>query len=127
MNRGYKAPLAVLAALLLLSLWNAHALSAHSRRLLETLDDAEQRALAQQWTQAAELMESGYRDWHTRRTYLHIVSRHDAADGADALYQHCILYARAGDQLNFLAELATLREQIETLTDMERLSVGNIL
>ena len=127
MNRGYKLPLAVLAALLALSLWNIRVLSAHSQRLLETLDNAEQRALAQEWTQAAELMESGYRDWHTQRTYLHIVSRHDAADGADALYHHCILYARSGEQLNFLTELATLREQIETLTDMERFSVGNIL
>ena len=127
MNRGYKLPLAVLAALLTLSLWNIRVLSAHSRRLLETLDHAEQRALAQEWTQAAELMESGYQDWHIRRTYLHIVSRHDAADGADALYHRCILYARAGDELDFLAELATLREQIETLTEMERFSVGNIL
>ena len=127
MNRGYKLPLAVLAALLLLSLWNIRVLSARSQRLLATLDDAEQRVLAQQWTEAAELMESGYRDWHTQRTYLHIVSRHDAADGADALYHRCILYARAGDQLNFLTELATLREQIETLTDMERFSIGNIL
>ena len=127
MNRGYKLPIAVLAALLTLSLWNSHILSARSRRLLETLDDAERRAVAQQWTEAAELMERGYEDWHTRRTYLHIVSRHDAAYGADALYRRCILYARAGDELDFLAELATLREQIETLTEMERLSIGNIL
>ena len=127
MNKGYKLPLGALAALLLLSLWNIRVLSGHSRELLETLDSAEQRAYAQAWTEAAEIMERGYRDWHTQRTYLHIVSRHDAADGADALYRHCILYARAGEQLNFLTELATLREQIETLTDMERFSLGNIL
>lgn len=127
MNRGYKLPIAVLAALLLASLWNIRVLSGRSRRLLDTLDDAERRAAAQQWTEAAELMERGYEEWHTQRTYLHIVSRHDAADGADALYHRCILYARAGDELNFLTELAELREQIERLTEMERFSIGNIL
>ena len=127
MNRGYRLPLAVLAALFALSLWDAHILSQRSRQLLETLDDAERHARAGQWAQAAETMEIGAQDWHTRRTYLQVVSRHDASNGADALYRRCILYARAGDELNFLTELETLREKIETLADMERLSVGNIL
>ena len=125
--RGYRLPVGVLAALLLCSIWNAHILSGRSRHLLAELDRAEQYAHAQQWTQAADIMEAGYRDWHARRTYLHIVSRHDASNGADTLYKHCVLYARAGDELNFLAELQTLREQIETLTEMERFSIGNIL
>jgi hypothetical protein len=127
MKQGYRLPVAILAALFALSLWNAHILAERSRRLLATLDDAEQYARARQWTQAAETMEAGERDWRTRRTYLHVVSRHDASNGADALYRRCILYARAGDELNFLTELETLREQIAALPEMERLSVGNIL
>ena len=125
--KGYRMPVGVLAALLLCSIWNAHILSGRSRHLLAQLDRAEQCAHARHWTQAADIMEAGYRDWHSRRTYLHIVSRHDASDGADILYRHCVLYARAGDGLNFLAELQALREQIETLTEMEQFSVGNIL
>ena len=125
--RGYRLPAGVLAALLICSVWNAHILAGHSRRLLAQLDRAEQCARAQAWTEAADIMEAGYRDWHARRTYLHIVSRHDAASGADTLYRHCVLYARAGDTLAFLADLQALREQIETLTEMEQFSIGNVL
>jgi len=125
--RGYRLPVGVFAALLLCSIWNAHILSEHSRHLLAQLDRAEEYAHAQQWQHAAGIMEAGYRDWNARRTYLHIVSRHDASNGADTLYRHCVLYAHAGDRLNFLAELQSLREQIKTLSEMEQFSVGNIL
>lgn len=124
---GYYVPLLVLVALLLCSLWNAHAISAHSRRLLEQLDSAEQSARAGQWEAAARTMETGYQDWRDRRNYLHMVSRHDASNGADALYRRCILFARAGDEVSFLTELETLREQLRTLTEMEQFSLGNIL
>ena len=126
-RRGYVAPFLVLAALLLCSLWNARAITAHSRRLLEQLDGAERYACAQQWTEAARVMEIGYQDWRDSRTYLHIVARHDASNGADALYKRCILFARAGDEVSFLTELEILREQLLTLTEMEQFSVGNIL
>ena len=125
--KGYRLPVCVLAALLIGSIWNAHVLSERSRELLAQLDRAERYAHAQEWTRAAEAVEDGYRDWRRQRTYLHIVSRHDASNGADTLYRHCVLYARAGDELKFLTELQTLREQIETLSDMEQLSIGNIL
>ncbi|MBQ6986247.1 MAG: DUF4363 family protein [Oscillibacter sp.] len=124
--KGYRLPVGVLAALLLCSICNARFLSGRSRELLAQLDRAEQYAYAQEWEQAADTVESGYRDWRAQRTYLHVVSRHDASNGADTLYRHCILYARAGDALNFLADLQTLREQIQTLSDMEQFSFGNI-
>ena len=127
MLKGYRLPVGVLAAILICSVWNARILSGRSRLLLSQLDRAEQYAYAQEWANAADAMEAGYRDWNAQRTYLHIVSRHDASNGADTLYQHCLLYARAGDELNFLAELQALREQIETLADMEQFSIGNIL
>lgn len=127
LKRGYLAPFVVLAALLLCSLWNARAITTRSRRLLEQLDGAERYAYAQEWTLAAHAMESGYQDWRDCRTYLHIVARHDASNGADALYQRCILFARAGDEVSFLTELEILREQLLTLTEMEQFSVGNIL
>ena len=116
-----------MAGHLLCSLWNARAITTRSRRLLEQLDSAERYAYAQQWTEAARTMESGYQDWRGRRTYLHIVARHDASNGADALYRRCVLFARAGDEVSFLTELENLREQLRTLTEMEQFSVGNIL
>ncbi len=64
--RGYRLPVGVLAALLICSVWNAHILAGHSRRLLAQLDRAEQCARAQAWTEAADIMEAGYRDWHAR-------------------------------------------------------------
>ncbi|MBQ9493664.1 MAG: DUF4363 family protein [Oscillibacter sp.] len=127
MTKGYRIPVITLAALLLFSLWNARILSGHCRNLLEQLDRAEQYARAQQWTQAADAVRDGYRDWQSRKTYLRVVSRHDASNGADTLYQQCVLYAGAGDEVHFLTELQALREQIETLTEMEQLSIGNVL
>lgn len=127
MKRGIQTPLIVLAFILLCSLWNARELSTRSRRLLAQLDAAEQQASECQWDAAADAMEDGYKDWRAQRTYLHIFSRHDASDGADALYRRCILFARAGDNVGFLTELQLLREQLETLMETEQLSVGNIL
>ena len=125
--RGYRAPILILAALLSLSLWNASALSGRSQRLLEELDAAERQADAGQWPQAVRTLDASYQEWRGQRTYLHIVARHDAADGADAFYRRCILYARAEDELSFLTELENLREELRTLSEMEQFSIGNVL
>jgi len=126
-KRGIYAPALVLIALFAASLWNGVELSRRARRLLEDIDRAQAQAASGQWEQTVRTMERGYEDWSAQRTYLHSVSRHDASDGAGALYRRCILYARAADGLHFFAELELLREQLETLPEMERLSLGNIL
>lgn len=125
--RAYLPPLAVLAVLLLFSLWNSWHISGEVTRWREQLQQADQLVQADHWEDALLLLSDSYRDWQTRQTYLHIVSEHDVIHDAEAMYRRAAAFAVTEEQSEFRAELADLRDQLQLLSDMERCSIKNIL
>ena len=126
-SRGIFAPLLVLALILSLCLWNGHAISAHTRRWTEQADAVERLIRLSDWSGAEAALSESYRDWREKGTCLHIICRHDTVDGADDLYRRCLILVQSRNADACLPELSSLREQLDSLSDMERFSVGNLL
>lgn len=127
MKKGLLVPAALLAAILSFCLWNSAAMTACTAQWRAQLEEAEGLARAGNWEEAAAAIREGYADWSRRQTYLHIVTSHDAVDGAEAMYHRCLAFAESREDSELLAELADLRDQLRLLAEMEEFSLRNVL
>ena len=110
MKRLLLPPIAVLCALLALSLWNSSHMERQTRRW---------RAQHSDW--------ESYDDWTLRQTYLHIVSHLDAVDDAEAMYRRAMAFAETQEITEFRAELSDLMDQLRLISEMEALNIRNVL
>ena len=120
-------PLAVLAAILALSLWNARVMEGQTSHLRSQLLQVQTLAATETWQGAEDALADSYADWTRRPTWLHIVSEHDAVDDAEAMYQRAQAFAAVREAAEFQAELTDLRDQLRLLSEMEACSIRNIL
>ena len=127
MNKGLLIPTALLAAILAFCLWNSAAMTDCTTRWQAQLKEADRLAQSGDWAGAASAIREGYADWSARQTYLHIVTNHDAVDGAEAMYHRSLAFAQSREDSELRAELADLRDQLRLLAEMEEFSVKNVL
>ena len=127
MKKGLLIPAALLAAILAFCLWNSAAMAARTARWRAQLEEAEGLALAGDWDAAAAAIRESCADWSARQTYLHIVTSHDAVDGAEAMYHRALAFAESREDSELRAELADLRDQLRLLAEMEEFSLRNVL
>ena len=127
MKQANLLPLLVLAALLGASLWNSRYISSETDRWRQELQEVEALAQSGEWAEALDALWESYDDWSHRQTYLHIVSRHDAVDDAEAMYHRAIAFAETEETSEFRAELADLRDQLRLIAEMEALNIRNVL
>lgn len=125
--RGILPPLALLAALLVFSLWNGDQIAGDTDRWRTQLEQADALAQAEDWSGASAALAESHRDWSRRQTYLHIVSQHSAVDEAEVMYRRCQAFAAAKEPAELRAETAALRQQLWLLAQMERFSLRNVL
>ena len=125
--RPYLPPLALLAVILVFSLWNSACVTRRTDRWRDQLQQADALAQAEDWPEAVNVLTASYEDWSDHQTYLHIVSQYDAVDDAEAMYHRCLAFAATQEVTEFRAELADLRDQLRLLAEMERFSIGNVL
>lgn len=127
MKKGLLIPAGLLAAILAFCLWNGAAMNARTARWRAQLEEAERMAQAGDWMETAAAIRESYADWTARQTYLHIVTNHDAVDGAEAMYHRALAFAESQEDSELRAELADLRDQLRLLAEMEEFSVRNVL
>lgn len=127
MKKGLLIPAAVLAAVLGFCVWNSAAMTARTARWRAQLEEAERLALAGDWAGTAAVIQEGYDDWSARQTYLHIVTNHDAVDGAEAMFHRALAFAASEEDSELRTELADLRDQLRLLAEMEEFSLKNVL
>ena len=127
MRRGLLFPAALLGGLLAFCLWNGAVMAAHAARWQSGLEEADRLARAGDWEGAAASLQAGYADWSARQTYLHVVTNHDAVDGAEAMYHRALAFAQSREDSELRAELADLRDQLRLLAEMEEFSLRNVL
>ena len=127
MKKGLLIPAGLLAAILAFCLWNSAAMTACTARWQEQAEQADRLAQAGDWEGAAAAIREGYAAWSARQTYLHIVTSHDAVDGAEAMYHRALAFAESREDSELRAELADLQDQLRLLAEMEEFSIKNIL
>ena len=127
MNKTFLPPLALLAVILALCIWNSTAISNETVLWQTQLHTAADLAAEKNWAAASAALEESYADWSDRQAWLHIVSRHDALDDAEAMYRRAMAFAAEKESSEFQAETADLISQLRLLAEMERFSLKNIL
>ena len=127
MKKDMLPPVGVLAVILAFALWNSAAITGHTQRWRDQLQQAEALALDENWQAAGDALAKSYEDWSERQVFLHIVSEHEAVDDAEAMYRRAMAFAAEQESSEFRAELADLQDQLRLLAEMERFSLKNVL
>jgi len=119
--------IAVLAALLALSLLNSAYLSRCCAQWNAQLVEIDQYVQQEDWQAACEKLNRFTESWDKQQTYLHIVIEHQEIDNAQALIQKSLILAQEADASEFRVNNAELLSQLTLLDEMERLSIKNVL
>ena len=127
MKKALLAPAATLVLLFSLSLLNGATIQKETARWSSQLQQAVHFIQSENWNAKETAIQTSYEDWRVKQTYLHIVLEHEAIDNAEAMYQRAFAFTSAKDSQELQAELADLIHQLTLLSEMERLSIKNIL
>lgn len=117
----------ILAALFAATLYNAGYLDRLTASLSDRLTQAEARAEAGGWAEAARLTEDAFRDWESHTLYLHVLLRHADTDDINSGFQEVAELIAAQEHGEYSAANARLITQIRLLYEAEQLSLKNIL
>ena len=123
----FSIPCAILALILALSLFNAKAMDNYVADWCEELDAAQEAADGGNWAEAEQLVRSVHEIWDEKQSYFHIVSVHAELDEAEALLAKSLSFAREQDGAEFRANTAELITQLRLLSEIQEISIKNIL
>ena len=127
MRKEFFPPLMVLAVILAFTIWTGNSMKADTHRWQEQLHQADLLAQQGNWPAAIQVLSDSYQDWTSRQNRLHIISRHDVVDDAEAMYNRAMAFSVTREPSEFQAELADLQIQLQLLSEMERFHLKNIL
>lgn len=125
--KAYLLSVLTLLAVLSLALWNSASMAERTQRWQGQLDQVEALATDGAWEEAYQALEESYGDWSSSQAYLHIVSHHDVLDEAEAMYRRAAVFICLQEESSLLGELSDLRHQLRLLSEMEQLSIKNVL
>lgn len=125
--KAYFLSVLTLLAVLSLALWNSASMAGRTQRWQGQLDQVEALATDGAWEEAYQALEESYGDWSSSQAYLHIVSHHDVLDEAEAMYRRAAVFICLQEESSLLGELSDLRHQLLLLSEMEQLSIKNVL
>ena len=117
------------AALLLLliagAVWHLRTADRLASRVEFSLDQAERAARAGDYGRALDALEEGRGLWNSRRTYTRIFFRHPDLDSLQDSFFQLEQLLRQEDEA-WPAALALLRYHLETVDEMEHVTVGTV-
>lgn len=93
-------------------------------RQLQSADDLVCR---EQWPNAEAALSDLYGRWTEQQGWLHMIIVHQELDETEALLQRCIALAQQQDDAGLRSDIAELRTQFTLLSEMQRLTLRNIL
>ena len=127
MTKYFAAPVAVLALLLALSLENARRVETDAAKWLEAVDAATDSADREAWSAARNALQNAREAWEARKPWLHIVTAHDELEAADALFAAAESFAEEQDMAEFRASVAQLATRLAVVSEMQQLTLRNVL
>lgn len=127
MKRFLVVPALVLGAILALCILNAAALNRRTDGWTRQVDRIASLAREERWNEAQSAMDALSGSWESAQDFLHVVIHHETLDAAQVTLSRCRALCRLEQGDDLLPELAQLRQQLELLDELERLSLRNIL
>lgn len=126
MKKGWLA-VALLVAMVVLSLWHVSVLRSLTGSLGEELRRAETLATMGDWDKAAEVTKAASEQWDSRAFYLHVTLDHKTADDIAVGFAETLGFLEWREAGEYSAANARLMEQLELLGEVERPNLENLL
>ena len=120
-------PCAILALILALSLYNAEMMDSYVTEWCDTLVQAQEAAGSGNWESVKQKISAVSDAWEKKQSYFHIVSVHAELDEAEALLAKSLSFAIVRDDAEFRANTAELITQLRLLSEIQEISLKNIL
>ena len=127
MKRFFWIPFLLLLALFSATLVNA----AVAGRLVEDwcteLDQLQNTAQAEDWDSVRADLAAFHQGWDRHATYFHIILQHDELNEVESLLARADSFALEQDEGEFRECVAELQSQLRVLSEMQEISIRNIL
>ncbi len=124
MKRLLLPPIAVLCALLALSLWNSSHMERQTRRWRAQLQETDRLAQSECWAEALDSLWESYDDWTLRHG---ISTLFPTMVDVASPYRRAMAFAETQEITEFRAELSDLMDQLRLISEMEALNIRNVL
>lgn len=127
MKRFFWIPFCLLLALFAASLANAAVSDALVEDWCAALDALQQTAQAEKWDAVRDDLAVLHESWDAHATYFHIILQHDELNEVEALFARADSFAFEQDEGELRACVAELQSQLRVLSEMQEISIRNIL
>lgn len=125
--RSFRIPIFILLLTLLLCLFAGSSVAQYTNAWIQQLQSADDLVCREQWSNAEATLSDLYGRWTEQQGWLHMIIVHQELDETEALLQRCIALAQQQDDAGLRSDIAELRTQFTLLSEMQRLTLRNIL
>lgn len=125
--RSFRIPIFILLLTLLLCLFAGSSVTRYTNAWTRQLQSADDLVCREQWSNAEAALSDLYGRWTEQQGWLHMIIVHQELDETEALLQRCIALAQQQDDAGLRSDIAELRTQFTLLSEMQRLTLRNIL
>lgn len=127
MKRFFWIPFLLLLALFGTALANAAVADGLVQGWCAQLDDLQDTAQAEDWSAVHDSLAALHESWDKHTAYFHIVLQHDELNEVESLLARADSFAFEQDEAELRACIAELRSQMLVLSEMQEISIRNIL
>ena len=125
--RSFRIPIFILLLTLLLCLFAGSSVARYTNTWIRQLQSADDLVCREQGSNAEAALSDLYGRWTEQQGWLHMIIVHQELDETEALLQRCIALAQQQDDAGLRSDIAELRTQFTLLSEMQRLTLRNIL
>ena len=127
MKRFFWIPFCLLLALFGAALLNAAVADGLVTDWCAALDKLQDTAQAENWDSVRDDLSALHESWDAHATYFHITLQHDELNEVESLLARADSFAFEQDEGEFRACIAELKSQLLVLSEMQEISIQNIL
>ena len=127
MRRFFWIPFLLLLALFSATLLNAAVADGLVQGWCAELDKLQDTAQAEDWDSVRGDLSALHESWDKHTAYFHIVLQHDELNEVESLLARADSFAFEQDEGEFRACVAELKSQLLVLSEMQEISIQNIL
>ncbi len=127
MKRFFWIPFCLLLALFSAALLNSAVADGLVTDWCTELDKLQNTAQAEDWGSVRDDLSVLHESWDAHATYFHIILQHDELNEVESLLARADSFAFEQDEGEFRACVAELKSQLLVLSEMQEISIQNIL